>query len=161
MPDTPGNAACRFCVGDEDMAMFCTHTPAEVALAEAIARAVQGDDYTDEHGQFFLEAEDPANVIACLGEQSTWTVTTNPLGYDMTLVVNGVTFAVDANEEGPGIARPQPPAFVCGHCGESWAEVTDVGCTVLNWNREGVEVECDECFEVQTVPAWWPQEAAA
>jgi hypothetical protein len=151
-PSTP----CRLCVDDADMAMFCRHTEAEVALAEAIARAVQGDACTPEHAAFFLHAEDPANVIACLGEHSSWTVTTNPAGYDMTLVVNGVVFAVDPNEEGAGIARPQPPAFICQRCGKSWAEAAETGCHVLNWSREGVEVECDECSEVQTVPRWWP-----
>lgn len=157
----PVRNPCRYCAADDDMREWCSHTPSEVALAEAIGRAVQGDKMTDEHPAFFLWAEDPANVIACLGEQSTWTVTTNPVGYDMTLVVNGVTFAVDPSEEGPGIARPVPPAFVCGSCGESWEHLAEPGCHVLEWGRDGVKVECHECYEVQTVPAWWPVESAA
>ena len=150
---------CRYCAADDDYREFCSHTPAEVALSEAIAAAVHGAEPTVDQVSFFLWAEDAANVIACLGDRPEWAVEVERETAATRLVVNGVAFAIDPNEEGPGIARPQPPNFVCTSCGESYGEVTEAGCHVMEWSPAGVTVECYECAEVQFVPPWWPAES--
>lgn len=166
MTEAPGKAAqmtvrnpCRYCATDDDMRDYCSHTPAEVALSEAIAKAIHERQPTADEVTFILEAEDASNVIGCLGERREWVVEIERATVATRLVVNGVAFAIDPNEEGSGIARPQPPDFTCLACGESYAKVTESGCHVMEWSPAGVTVECHECGEVQFVPAWWPAES--
>lgn len=96
--------ACALCRGDEDCAALCEqHTESEQRLAHALAAVCQPED-TDETARWFIE--DAAVIAGTATERDGWVVTLVNDQRFQVFTVNGVSFWVDPNEEGPGIPRP-------------------------------------------------------
>lgn len=148
MPDTSVTwsqcAPCLAMMGDGDW-WTCDHTPTEVNLGMALARWVLDDDDAPENdllqrAAMFLDDEAGADVRCVLehvrGDESTvWTVEPDP-EFDTEagqgFRVNGVPFAVEWQQEGPGTVRPaatwRPPCDICGEPVASFGDTTCVTC---------------------------------
>lgn len=134
------------------------HGPVEVALAYALADAASVGQVPYESEQVraqlavtFLEC-DTQGIVLDLGPHAQWSVVFDEDREGAT--INGVSFAMVYDIDGNSTLRPRPPARVCPECGEDvgWLDVSTYAAI-----GGSVDLECKGCFEVITVPEWWPR----